>query len=583
MNYEIFVLIFLSLAVTVTEIFGIGIFLPVFQFIRFEGDVDALLESSSLWKYAIDLFVYFNIKISLAALLLVSFTFFLLRQIVTYIRLVYQSKVSERIVHLQRNRIFNRYIEADVSYYDDSPVGSLVNLITTEINRAINGITIPLEIVVYFIMMLGYITVLVFISWEMTIASAVILSIASLLPKIWIKKSREVGYELVKANTSMSKFLVGRLYSPRLIRLSGTELAEKREFHKLTKSQKGCSVDTAILRAKTQVAMDPVIISISLMFLYFSYTVFHLQIEVLGLYLVISLRLMPVVKGIITQWQSVQNYLGSMKSVENNLQIMEGVVEKDLGVKSLKKVEKSIVFDNVSYKYPKRQCNVLKNISLEFNVNEITALVGPSGSGKSTLIDLLPCLRLPTKGGIYIDNVNILNYTLYSLRQKIAYAQQSPHIFDGTIREHILYGNLNATDDEVYKAAYLSGAEDFIKQLPQGFDTILSDGAPSLSGGQRQRLDLARVLVKKDPILILDEPTSNLDAKSERKFRESLQKINKETDATIIIVAHSLESISDAHNIIVLNQGMVEASGKHEELISKNGWYADAWKMQKIK
>ena len=207
-------------------------------------------------------------------------------------------------------------------------------------------------------------------------------------------------------------------------------------------------------------------------------------------------------------------------------------------------------------------------------------MVGPSGSGKSTLIDLLPRLRSPTKGFIHVDGVNINNFTLRSVRQLISYAPQFPQIFNGTVKSHILYGKINATNEEVLEAAHLAGAESFIDKLPNGFDTILGDDAVKLSGGQRQRLDLARALVRKAPILIFDEPTSNLDAESEEIFKQVLGEIRKETNTTIIIVSHRLASIIDADKIIVLNQGKVEMSGVHSKLLSQDGWYAKAWNAQ---
>jgi len=210
----------------------------------------------------------------------------------------------------------------------------------------------------------------------------------------------------------------------------------------------------------------------------------------------------------------------------------------------------------------------------------MTAIVGASGSGKSTLIDLLPRLRLPIGGVIKIDGESIEKYRLKSLRQLISYVPQSPQIFDGTVRNHILYGKSDATDEEVQEAVYLSGSKEFINQLPKGLKTNLGEDAVKLSGGQRQRLDLARALVGKAKILILDEPTSNLDAESEERFKQVLSKIRKDTNTTIIIVAHRLASIVDANQIVILNQGVVEAIGKHAELLKQQGWYAKAWKIQ---
>ena len=576
---EILLLVVLSLTATATEVFGIGIFLPIFQFIRL-GDLNALVSDSGLWIYVINGFNYFSLEPSLVALLLLSFTFFLGRQFFTYIRLIYNAAVTQRLTQIQRNRMFNAYIEADNSYHDNIPVGNLVNVITTEVSGAVTGVMAPMELMVYTIMLFGYLSVLFLLSWQMTLVSAIVLLLAARISNIWIKKSAHTGRKLVDANVLMSEFLVGRLRAPRLVRLAGTELAEKNEFHQLTHAQRKHSVYSSILQTRTDVAMEPVVIGLSLVFLYFAYTVLQLQIEVIGLYLVIALRLMPTVKGIISQWQSVQRYLGSIEIIENRLSVMKDSVEKDIGMNSLISLNETVLFDKVSYRYPKEKNYTLKNISIEFKVSEMTALVGPSGSGKSTLIDLLPRLRVPQAGSIYVDHHPIGEYTLSSLRQAIAYAPQSPQIFDGSVSNHIRYGKYDATDEEIREAAKLAGADKFIDQLPDGYDTLLGEDAVNLSGGQRQRLDLARALVRNASILILDEPTSNLDAESEEAFRQALRRIRNETETTIIIVAHRLASVVDADQIVVLNQGRVDAIGNHVELISQDGWYLDAWVLQ---
>jgi ABC-type multidrug transport system fused ATPase/permease subunit len=578
--HSIVVLIALSLVATATEIFGIGIFLPIFQFISFEGDVNALVADSVLWKYIIKWFAFVGLEPSLVVLLVLSFIFFLSRQVFTYIRLVYVVTVRQKIAKTLRDKMFNRYIDADTSYHDKIPVGSLVNVITTEVNGAIAGIMAPLDLIVYLIMLSVYIFMLLLLSWEMTLLSIVVLLFASRIPNDWIKKSKHVGRKLVDANILMSEFLVERLRSPRLVRLSGTEMAEKSAFHQLTQTQRKHSLLNSILQAKTEVVMEPIVIGLSLIFLYFAYTVLHFQVETIGLYSVIVFRLLPVVKGLMMQWQTVQRFLGSIEVVENRLKEMQASFEWDVGVKSLSRLNQSIMMDSVGYSYPAGKSSALKGITIEFKANKVTALVGPSGSGKSTLIDLLPRLRIPTKGSIQIDGLDIKKYELKSLRKVISYAPQFPQIFTGTVKNHILYGKLDATDREIQEAAYLAGAEDFINQLPHGFDTNLGEGAVKLSGGQRQRLDLARALVGKKSILILDEPTSNLDSESEELFKQALYKIRKETNTTIIIVTHRLASVIDADQIIVLNQGKVEAAAVHSELLKQNGWYAKAWKMQ---
>lgn len=577
---KIVVLVLLPLAATVSEIFGIGIFLPIFQFIRLEGDISALVADSSIWQYVVDAFSFLNIEPSLASLLLLAFTLFIGRQILNYLRLIYTGVVTQYLIQIQRNRLFDRYIEADTSYHDRTPVGNLSNIVVQEVNGAVSGIMGPLELITYIIMLVGYLIVLSILSWEMTLFSVITLVISSLVPKAWINKSVLVGRELVNANTLVSGFLIGRLRSPRLVRLSGTESAEKEEFHRLTLVQRKHNVEGLILKSKTDSLIEPIVIGLSLAFLYFAYTVLHLQIEIIGLYLVVLMRLMPVAKSILMKLQSIKSSLGSIEALEGRFKAMKDSLEQDNGDEILSQINQPILIENVSYCYPDSEKDVLKNINIEFEMNKMTAIVGPSGSGKSTLIDLLPSLRLPTDGTIKINGKGIEKYRLKSLRQLMSYTPQSPQIFDGTVKHHILYGKSDSIDNEIQDAVRLAGADEFINQLPQGIDTKLGEDAIRLSGGQRQRLDLARALVRKAAILILDEPTSNLDAESEDAFIRALSKIRQETNTTIIVIAHRLASISKADNIVVLNKGMVESKGSHTELLKENGWYSKAWKIQ---
>ncbi len=576
-NNSIVLLVLFPLISTITELFGIGIFLPIFQFIKLGGNLDLLTSDSTIWQYIVNIFAYFNMTPSLLVMLLMSFGLFIVRQLLNYLRMIYTTAVTQKITQIQRNHLFDNYIGACTSYHDRTPVGNLVNIVMTEVRSAVSGIMAPMRLMVYVIMFIGYFSILLMLSWEMTIAVIIVLYIASIAPNKWIKQTKVTGRRLVSSNTLMSEFLVGRLKSPSLVRLAGTEDAEKEEFRRLTLSQRKNQVLQGILRAKTTVAIEPIIIGLSLSFLYFSHTTFHLDIEVIGFYLIIVLRLMPIMQGVVQQYQGLQASMGAIEIFEDRINSMKESMEKDTGSIDLCKLNQSILLSGVYYLYPDMQNYVLENITINFKVNSLTAIVGPSGSGKSTLIDLLPRLRLPTKGLIYIDNKNYTKYKLKSIRKMISYVPQEPQMFNGTVRSHILYGKADASNDEVVMAANLAGAEEFISKLPQGFDTNLGEDAVKLSGGQKQRLDLARALVRKAPILILDEPTSNLDAESEAIFSKVISRIRDNTNTTIIIVSHRLESISDADNIIVLNHGKVESSGVHVELLRENGWYAKAW------
>jgi ABC-type multidrug transport system fused ATPase/permease subunit len=579
-NRMIVITIVLSFVTIFFEIVGIGIFLPIFHFIRLNGDIDALVADSSLWQYLIDGFAYFSIEPSLVVLLIFSFSFFLFRQVFTYLRLIYSAAITQSLIQGLRNKMFEKYMKSNTDYHDSTPVGILVNIILTEVNGAISGVMAPIGMVVYMIMLLGYITMLLILSWKMTIFAILVILLASQVPKVWIKKSAQTGRNLVNSNTRMSEFLISRLRSPRLVRLAGTEDAEKKKFSELTFSQRKYNVFSSILQAKTEVAMEPIFIGLSFAFLYVAFTKFQLQIEVIGLYLIISLRLMPVVKSIMMQFQNIQRLLGSIEILEARYRDMSRNLEGDPGVLNFNHTVESIYMEHVSYRYPTGGSDVLKDVSIEFKRNQMIAIVGPSGSGKSTLIDLLPGLRKPTKGTVRFDGKDYQEYSLKNIRNLISYVPQSPQIFDGSIEEHILYGKPGATRKEVQMAIQLSGLEGFVNNLPEKYETIIGEDAVRLSGGQRQRLDLARALVKKSDILILDEPTSSLDAESEENFKEVLYKIRKNTDMIIIIISHRLASIVNADKIVVLNQGRVEAMGLHSDLLIDCDWYTKAWKMQ---
>ncbi len=572
---SMFLLICLSLLTTISEIFGVTIFLPIFQFIKYDGDLQLLLENSVLWKYIINLFSFFNLNISLTILLILAFLFFLTRQFFTYLRLIVKSRINEGLTKNIRNIMFKKYLNADSNYHDKLPIGNLVNSITTEVTACVLGIMAPLELIVYLIMALGYLSIMFFLSVNMTLISFVILIIVGLIPLYWISKTSKISRKLTYANTLMSSFLVERLKSPRLVRLSNTEVPEINEFNKLTNNQMINSIKGAILQAKTEVVIEPFIIAFSLVFIYFAYIYFGLSLEIIGLYIVIAIRLMPVCKSIVSQWQTIRNFVGAMEIVNQRIIDMDKHFEKDNGSIEIENIHKHIKFENVDFNYHSKEQVVLNNINLQINNESFTTIVGPSGSGKSTLIDIIPKIRLPKNGKIFFDDIESEDIKSSSIRKLISYSPQSPQIFEGKIIDHIKYGKKDATFEEIEEAAKLSESYNFIMGLEDGFNTFVGEGGSKLSGGQKQRIDLARAILKNCKILILDEPTSNLDNETEKLFYQTLKNINKKKKITIILITHRLNYIKDSDKIVVLKEGVIEAEGDHNFLLKSNNWYSN--------
>ncbi len=243
----------------------------------------------------------------------------------------------------------------------------------------------------------------------------------------------------------------------------------------------------------------------------------------------------------------------------------------------LSDVRGNIDFKGVSFRYNGENKNVITNLDLSVKAGESIALVGPSGGGKTTLCSLIPRFYETCGGEITIDGKNIKNVTLASLRESIGVVAQDVYLFSGSIRENIAYGKDNATDDEIREAARLAGADEFIGELPNGYDTYVGERGVKLSGGQKQRISIARVFLKNPPILILDEATSALDNESEHLVQMSLEKLAK--GRTTFTIAHRLTTVRNADRILVMTEDGIVESGRHEELLARGGIYSELYKM----
>jgi ABC-type multidrug transport system fused ATPase/permease subunit len=251
--------------------------------------------------------------------------------------------------------------------------------------------------------------------------------------------------------------------------------------------------------------------------------------------------------------------------------------EREGGSRVFAEVYGDIVYDHVTFTYPKRQHLALNAVSLKIPARSLVAIVGPSGAGKSTLVDMLPVLREPNSGEILVAGIPLTEFSRSSIRRCIGYLPQSPQLFDVTIAEHIRYGSPGCSQEAVWRAAEMAGAHEFIEKLPNGYNTKLGVSGKDLSGGQRQRIDLARALAGNPRILILDEPTNHLDSDTEALLRETLKRIQAERSLTIIVIGHHLATVRHADRIFVMQSGQVVESGTHQQLVELNGWYAAAF------
>ena len=293
-------------------------------------------------------------------------------------------------------------------------------------------------------------------------------------------------------------------------------------------------------------------------------------------YLMFVSTLMTSVRRIV---EFTEQFQRGMTGIERFSEIMD--IKPDItdtkGAKILADVKGEVTFKDVSFHYNDGKRDVISGLCLNVKAGESIALVGPSGGGKTTLCSLIPRFYDLTKGEILIDGKNIKDVTLRSLRENIGTVAQDVYLFSGSIKENITYGKSDATDEEIVAAARLAGADEFIKELPDGYDSYVGERGVKLSGGQKQRISIARVFLKNPPILILDEATSALDNESERLVQQSLERLAK--GRTTFTIAHRLTTIKSADRILVLTENGIEESGSHKELLSKGGLYSELYKM----
>jgi ABC-type multidrug transport system fused ATPase/permease subunit len=302
-------------------------------------------------------------------------------------------------------------------------------------------------------------------------------------------------------------------------------------------------------------------------FIYLSIRIFQSQPTELMIILLIFSRLWPRLTSIQASLEQIWTLLPSFHTLgdlQSECKIAKELDKEIFEINNPITITRGIALNNVSYSYDNSKNFALSQVNIEFPVDQTTAIVGPSGAGKSTLIDLLMGLNKPDDGKVSIDGRTLEKSNLLSLRKAISYVPQDPYLFNGSIRDNLLLVKASASEEEIWEALQFASAEEFVRKLPKGIDTIIGDRGIRLSGGEKQRIVLARAIIRKPALLVLDEATSALDTKNERSIQASLDKLKGKM--TIIIVAHRLSTIRNADQVIVLDKGRVIQVGEFQQL-----------------
>ena len=480
-----------------------------------------------------------------------------------------------------RSDIFGHYQKLTFAFYDNQKVGALLSRITSDLfditELLHHG---PEDVVISIIKLVGAFVILININALLTIVAFVFVPVMALFAWYYNRKMKRAFKRNREKIADINSQIEDSLSGIRVVKSFANEEIEMKKFNQGNKNfvnakkvsyRYMAGYNSGLSALTTLVTVAVLLAGVSFL------TSGAIIVTDLVTFLLYINNFVEPVKKLMNFTEMFQNGYSGFERFQEIMAIAPDIKdEKDaIAVDHLKG---DITFENVSFYYEESAEKVLNNIQLKVDAGDYMALVGPSGVGKTTLCSLIPRFYDVSEGSIQIDGMDIRHIKLADLRNNIGIVQQDVYLFAGTIMDNIRYGNPNATDEEVIRAAKRANAHEFIMSFPEGYDTDIGQRGVKLSGGQKQRLSIARVFLKNPPILIFDEATSALDNESEQVVQKSLEELAK--DRTTFVIAHRLSTIRNAKRILVLTENGIEGEGTHEELMSKKGVYESLYQMQ---
>ena len=489
--------------------------------------------------------------------------------------------VAEEVKKKLQIDMINSLIKADTQSIDKKHSGKFISNLTYDVQHITNLLSNAiLNLFKDSLTLIGLLIVMFVQNWKLALVSLIMIPLASIASKSLGKRMHKVATEAQEKSGFLTTYLVELFKNHKITKIFQKEKFETKraDGHLDQLMQKQKKLTTVLIR------MSPIMevftgIMIAILIYYSGTLIANNEIKVNNFFSFLAammlayqpVRSLSTLNMVVNQGLSAANRILPIIDTENLIKDTESA--KNLNLKN-----GNIRFSNVSFKYEINEKNILNNIDLEFEGGKMTALVGHSGSGKSTILNLIPRFYQPYSGNILIDDQSIFDTKIFSLRDKISLVSQETTLFDDTIRNNIKYANIDATDEEIEKVAVLSNSIDFINKLPNKFDTLIGEDGLRLSGGEKQRISIARAMIKKSSIILLDEATSSLDSETEDKIQDALNTLTK--NKTTIVIAHRLSTILNANNIYLIDKGKVVENGKHKDLLSKSEIYKNFYEKQ---
>ena len=505
-----------------------------------------------------------------------------IKSLASYGSTVAMSTIGQRIIEGIQTRLFERLVQADLAWLSATHSGRFVASFMADVGRLTGTITTSMiNQARNLLSVIGLLGAVFFMNWQLALIATCILPLAALFLRRFGKKTRKATKRSLEGTGDLSTLISETLKGIRVVKAYG------REGHELDRAREIIRqmVEQALVAIRMKAASGPTTEALSGVGIGLVIYVSIVQIqagnltlgEMTGFITALMLAYQPLKALANTQTTMQEGVAAAVRLfpiLDTEPQVVTSPDAQPLAVP-----KGAVRFENVSFEYADGT-PALHNVSIDVPKGHTVALVGPSGAGKSTILNLVPRFYDPTEGRILIDDQDLKEVTIDSVRAVSALVTQEPFLFDETIRANIAYGKPDATDQEIREAARNAAADEFISDLPDGYDSLVGEAGQKLSGGQRQRIAIARAMLKDAPILLLDEATSALDTASELKVQNALARLM--VGRTTLVIAHRLSTIKHADMIYVIDEGRVLEKGTHAELVMKGGLYAELSRSQFI-
>ena len=489
--------------------------------------------------------------------------------------------VAEDVKRDLQNDMFASLIKADTQRIDEKHTGQFIGNLLNDVNLIVNLIsTALLNLFKDSLTLIGLLSVMFYQNWKLSIIAIIMIPFASVVARTLGKRIGKVSIEQMHKLGTLSSYLIEIFKNHKIIKIFQKEEYEKNRSREFIETLKETQRKIAIVFVRASPIMESLTgIMIAIIIFVSAKLIMKNELEVSNFFSFLAAMMLAYqpVRSLATLNISIQQGLAGARNV---LPIIDEVpqVKDESNAKDLNVTNGTIKFENVDFKYKNNENQILNKINLDLPGEKMTALVGQSGAGKSTILNLIPRFYNISEGDIKIDNQSIYGSTLSSLRKNISLVSQETTLFDDSIRNNIAYANLDASDNEIKEAAKFSFADEFIEKLPKKYDTLIGENGIRLSGGEKQRLSIARAILKKSPIILLDEATSSLDAETESKIQKAITYLTK--GRTTIVIAHRLSTILNSDKIYVINNGQVIGEGNHQELLTTSVEYKNFYEKQ---